>query len=189
MKILLLDNFDSFTFNLYDYLCRLNTEVEVFRNDVAIDDVSENYTHIVLSPGPGLPSEAGILHQVIKKYMGQIPILGVCLGHQAIAEVLGGNLRNLENPFHGLQREIEVKNQNSLLFKDLENIQQVGLYHSWVVDQVPEGFEITAKLNDDIIMAMEHPALKLCGVQFHPESIMTPFGLKILENFIKNTSI
>ena len=189
MKILLIDNFDSFTYNLYDYLGQLGHQLVVCRNNIELSEFPNDCTHVVLSPGPGLPREAGNLMKIIDLYAAKIPILGVCLGHQAIAEYKGASLSNLELPYHGLQKEIEVLQHNSLLFKGLEPKQKVGLYHSWVVNEVPQDFVVTAKLHSNLIMAMEHSALKLHGVQFHPESIMTPKGLQMLKNFIELSNV
>lgn len=180
-RILLLDNFDSFTYNLCHYLEQLDVKVDVFRNDDIIPSL-EKFDKVVLSPGPGLPENAGCMTDLINRVKGVKPVLGVCLGMQAIAQVLGGDLYNQENVKHGLEETIYQN--GSFLYKDLPKELQVGLYHSWAVKKGKGVFRITAVSKDDIVMSIENEALKLYGVQFHPESIMTPEGLKILQNFL-----
>lgn len=186
IKVLVFDNYDSFTYNLVQIIEQiLGKKVDVFKNDqIALEDI-EKYDKIILSPGPGVPNEAGILLDLIKKYAPSKSILGVCLGQQAIAEAFGGSLMNLTEIFHGVATEsIQVKEH--LIFKNLPKKIDVGRYHSWAVnpENFPEELEITATDNDGMIMALQHKTYDVHGVQFHPESILTPHGKKILENFI-----
>ncbi len=187
MKILLLDNYDSFTYNLLHLVKELGaTDVTVIRNDqIDLDDV-EQYDKIILSPGPGIPSEAGLLLPVIKRYAPTKKILGVCLGHQAIGEAFGGQLTNLTEVFHGIQSQIKILD-HSVLFKGLNNEILVGRYHSWVVSKeaFPDCLEITAESAEGQIMALRHRTYEVYGIQFHPESVLTPKGKTILENFLK----
>ncbi|MFM9947770.1 MAG: anthranilate synthase component II [Saprospiraceae bacterium] len=186
-KILVLDNYDSFTFNLVHYLQELlKHPVEVRRNDeISLDEVA-NYDAIVLSPGPGVPSEAGIMPELILRYAGKIPVFGVCLGHQAIGEAFGAQLENLSEVYHGLETPVEVLVESELLFMGVPKIFQAGRYHSWAVrrEALPDCLEITAVDEQGAIMALRHKTLNVRGVQFHPESIMTPYGKKMLENFL-----
>ncbi len=202
-KILILDNYDSFTYNLVDYVKEIvNFEedervcVDVFRNDEIDLDEIEKYTTIVLSPGAGVPSQAGIMPALIKKYASKKHILGVCLGHQAIGEAFGATLQNLEKVYHGIESEIQIIDNQDILFKNiLENNQQnnqkiiVGRYHSWVVspENLPECLKITAIDKNGQIMALRHKIFDVFGVQFHPESIMTPQGKQMMRNFFENT--
>lgn len=186
MKIVVIDNYDSFTFNLVHYLQDLEEQVVVYRNDeFAIEDL-EYFDKIVLSPGPGIPSEAGLLKQVIAKYATTKSILGVCLGQQAIAEVFGGSLVNLNKPFHGIATAITVTVSDEVLFKSLPNQFEVGRYHSWAVDvnSLPDCLEVTAVDGQGIIMALRHKDYDVRAVQFHPESILTPMGKQILANWL-----
>lgn len=180
-RILLLDNFDSFTYNLHHYLDQLNVRVDVFRNDAVLPSL-DLYDKIVLSPGPGLPENAGVMMDLIKIVNGKKPILGVCLGMQAIAVELGGELYNQKQVKHGVDERIIC--ERSVLYNGLAKEIQVGLYHSWAVKKGKGDFRITAISQDDIVMSIENEARKLYGVQYHPESIMTPEGLKILANFL-----
>lgn len=183
-RITVIDNYDSFVFNLVRYIEELGCEVEVQRND-RIDFASiEKSDGILLSPGPGIPSEAGRLFEVIEKFYQTKKILGVCLGHQALAEHFGGSISNNGLAIHGKASNI-LKTRNSTLFKSLPEEFSVGRYHSWNVDKVPADFKLTATTKDNIVMAMEHKRLPIFGVQFHPESILTPQGRTIIQNFIK----
>lgn len=184
MKISIIDNYDSFTFNLVQLLEDISgTEISVMRND-QIDQIGlENSTHIILSPGPSIPDEAGELKKVIEMHAMNKKILGVCLGHQAIAEVFGGSIRNMTEVYHGIQEEVSIK-KKSELFKGLPNSFSVGKYHSWVVDRVPESFNVTSRDLHGNVMSMEHNTLPIFGLQFHPESILTPQGEKIIKNFL-----
>lgn len=186
MKIIIIDNYDSFTYNLYHLIKGLGTEVEVLRNDKFALNELEKYDKIVLSPGPGIPSEAGLLLEVIRTYAGRKPILGVCLGHQAIGEVFGARLTNLDEVFHGVQTPIEQLN-NDYLFNGLKKEIPVGRYHSWVVDRngLPDCLEITALSKEGQIMALKHKQFDVRGIQFHPESVLTPDGKAIVANWLK----
>jgi anthranilate synthase component 2 len=187
MKILVIDNYDSFTYNLVQYIREIVPyPVDVFRNDaISINDV-ELYDIIVLSPGPGLPSESGITPDVIREYHQTKSILGVCLGHQAIGEVFGGKLHNLEQVYHGVATDITVVEED-ILFDGLPKSFAAGRYHSWIVerDNFPECLEVTAEDHTNTIMALRHKNFNVRGVQFHPESILTPEGKGILRNFFK----
>ena len=185
-KILVIDNYDSFVYNLVHYLEALNCEVTVIRNDkFNLEDVAQ-YDKVLLSPGPGIPEEAGQLKALIKRYSGLKPILGVCLGQQAIGEVFGGTLINLEQVFHGVGTLINVQVDNEPLFKDLPQELEVGRYHSWVVahNDFPDCLEITALDNNGQIMALRHREFDLRGVQFHPESVLTPTGKTMIKNWV-----
>lgn len=188
MKICIIDNYDSFTYNLAHLLRELEVEVSVLRNDQFELEELAAFDRLVLSPGPGVPSEAGLLLEVIKTYAGKMPILGVCLGEQAIAEVFGAKLINLSHVFHGIQSTIEVVNEDAV-FKGLPHEIAVGRYHSWVVDRasLPDCLQITAVSKEGYIMALRHKVYDLCGIQFHPESILTPLGKQLMMNWIKNS--
>jgi len=192
-KILILDNYDSFTYNLVQLVEEIiGGEVDVFRNDeISIADI-DRYDKIILSPGPGIPSEAGILLSLIKTYAKSKSILGVCLGHQAIGEVFGGQLTNLSKVFHGIKTKINLipavsqsKNHNDW-FKGLDEEIEVGRYHSWVINEqgVPNELEVTSIDNTGMIMSIRHREYDVQGVQFHPESVLTPYGRKMLENWL-----
>lgn len=185
-NILIIDNYDSFTYNLVHYLEDLNCTVTVLRNDEFELEEIEKFDKILLSPGPGIPDEAGLLKAVIQKYAPTKSILGVCLGQQAIGEVFGGSLTNLEKVHHGVTSNVEVIVTNELLFKDLERNIEVGRYHSWVIskDNFPADLEITSVDENGEIMSIRHKIFDVKGVQFHPESILTSNGKKILENWI-----
>jgi anthranilate synthase component II len=185
-NIVVIDNYDSFTYNLVHYLIDLDCEVTVFRNDEFEISEIEAFDKIVLSPGPGIPNEAGLLKEVIKTYATTKPILGVCLGQQAIAEVFGGSLINLEKVYHGVATKINIT-IDDVLFNNLEKIQEVGRYHSWVVNpnDFPNTLEITSMDQNGQIMSLRHKTLNIKAVQFHPESVLTPNGKKMLENWLK----
>lgn len=187
MKIVIIDNYDSFTYNLSHLLKELGAEVEVVRNDKFELKDLEQYDKIVLSPGPGIPSEAGLLLDVIRTYAGRKPLLGVCLGHQAIGEVFGASLENLKEVYHGVQTE-GTQLGNDYIFDGLPERVMMGRYHSWVVakDSVPESLEVTAMSDDGEIMAMRHRQYDIHGIQFHPESVLTPEGKTIVGNFLKH---
>ena len=188
MKILVIDNYDSFTYNLVHYLEDLNCEVTVYRNDEFDIDEIKNFNKILLSPGPGIPDEAGLLKEVIQTYAATKSILGVCLGQQAIGEVFGGSLINLEKVYHGVATNVNILVDNEKLFDGLEKQIEVGRYHSWVVntDNFPDVLEITSTDENGQIMSLRHKTYDVRGVQFHPESVLTPNGKKILENWVKN---
>ena len=187
-KILLLDNYDSFTYNLFHYVEEFEgVEVDVIRNDeIKIEDV-DKYDGIILSPGPGLPNESGLLIQIIKRYKESKRIFGVCLGQQAIGEVFGGSLQNLEKVFHGVATNINIYQPQHYLFKGMPSRIEVGRYHSWVVsqDNFPQCLKIDATDDNGSIMALSHRELDICAVQFHPESVLTPMGKQIVFNWLK----
>ncbi len=184
-QILLIDNYDSFTYNLVHYLEELGAQVTVRRNDkLSLEDVAV-FSHIVLSPGPGIPDEAGLLKEIIATYAATKKILGVCLGQQAIAEVFGGRLENLSEVYHGIATPIKIIDPQATLFKDLPTEVVVGRYHSWVVSEaLPESLKVTARDHKGQIMAIEHKEYPVHAVQFHPESILTPSGKKMLANWL-----
>lgn len=189
MKILVFDNYDSFTYNLVHLVEKITGEkVDVYRNDqIPLEKVKE-YDKIILSPGPGIPSEAGLLLPLIKEYASTKSILGVCLGHQAIGEAFGGKLVNLSTVYHGISTPIKITNLKSPLLKGLDEVVEVGRYHSWVVahEEFPDVLEITAQDDQGFIMALQHKTYDVQGVQFHPESVLTPQGEVILRNWLKN---
>lgn len=187
IKILLFDNYDSFTYNLVHAIKSLGYEnVDVYRNDKIELSQIDQYDKIILSPGPGLPSEAGIMMEVIKEYASKKSILGVCLGHQAIAETFGAKLENIPTVFHGVQTSIKIV-QEDYLFLGLPKEILAGRYHSWIVsnNDFPDKLEVTAIDEAGDIMALKHKKLDLHGVQFHPESILTPDGVQIIQNFLQ----
>ena len=191
MKILIFDNYDSFTYNLVHVVEKIiHGKVDVFRNDkISLEKVNE-YDKIILSPGPGLPVESGLLLPLIKEYAATKSILGVCLGQQAIAENFGGKLVNLKNVFHGVASKIKINENRTLsendVFKSLPNELEAGRYHSWVVDKndFPAELEITAEDENGYIMALRHKTFDVQAVQFHPESVLTPDGEKIMKNWL-----
>ncbi|RHA31198.1 aminodeoxychorismate/anthranilate synthase component II [Phocaeicola plebeius] len=185
MKIVIIDNYDSFVYNLSHAIKELGAEVTVKRNDQFQLEELEEFDKILLSPGPGVPEEAGLLLDVIRRYAGKKPILGVCLGEQAIGEVYGGKLTNLDEVFHGIQSPVSLT-ATDYLFKGLPSTVQVGRYHSWVVDRkdFPDCLEVTAVSEEGYIMALRHRTLDVRGVQFHPESVLTPEGKQMLGNWI-----
>lgn len=185
-KVLVIDNYDSFTYNLVHLVNELGRDVEVWRNDkFELADV-EQYDKVLLSPGPGIPEEAGLLLDVIRTYAPTKSILGVCLGQQAIAEAFGGNLLNLGRPMHGIATPITVLDKDELLFKDCPEIIKVGRYHSWVVSNngLPDCFVVTASDDTGEIMALRHKTLDVRGVQFHPESVLTEYGKQMMQNWL-----
>ena len=185
MKIIVIDNYDSFTYNLVHYLEELNCKVTVKRNDQLTLSEIESFDRIVLSPGPGIPEEAGLLKEIISKYSSSKNILGICLGQQAIAEVFGGSLINLDKVYHGISTPVTISEED-VLFEGLPNNPlKVGRYHSWVVkDPLPECLEVLAVDENKQIMALRHKKFKIRGVQFHPESILTEQGKSLLKNWL-----
>lgn len=185
MKTVIIDNYDSFTFNLAHLLKELGAEVDVVRNDQFELGTLERYDKIVLSPGPGIPSEAGLLLDVIRAYAGRKPMLGVCLGHQAIGEVFGAKLENLSEVYHGVATDCEHFS-NDPIFNGMPRHFEVGRYHSWVVskDGLPDCLEVTATSPDGNIMALRHKRYPVHGIQFHPESVLTPLGRQIVGNWL-----
>ncbi|WP_234108450.1 MULTISPECIES: anthranilate synthase component II [Chryseobacterium] len=188
MKILVFDNYDSFTYNLVQMIEQIvGQSVSVFKNDqISVKEI-EDFDKIILSPGPGIPSEAGILLEVIRNYAGKKPILGVCLGQQAIAEAFGGSLIHLKEIYHGIATE-SIQTAEHKIFNNLPKKLEVGRYHSWAVnpENFPEELQVTSVDQEGMIMSLKHRVYDLHGVQFHPESILTPLGKKILMNFLLN---
>ncbi len=187
MKVVIIDNYDSFTYNLAHLVKELGAEVTVYRNDRFELDQLEVFDKIILSPGPGIPSEAGLLLDVIKTYAGKKPMLGVCLGHQAIGECFGGKLTNLSEVFHGVATEGSQLG-NDYIFDGLPQRIVMGRYHSWVVDRegLPECLEVTAESDEGQIMGLRHKEYDIHGIQFHPESVLTPEGHTMVGNFLKH---
>lgn len=187
MKIVIIDNYDSFTYNLSHLVKDLGAEVTVFRNDKFEMDSLEAFDKIMLSPGPGIPSEAGLMPEVIKRYAQSKPILGICLGHQAIGECFGGRLANLDRVFHGVATE-GTQLGNDYMFNGLPRRITMGRYHSWVVNRegLPDCLKITAESDEGHIMALRHRTLDIRGLQFHPESVLTTDGRIMMENWIKH---
>lgn len=186
MKVLVIDNYDSFVFNLVHYLEELGCGVIVKRNDKLTLEEVDAYTKILLSPGPGIPDEAGLLKQIIEKYAPTKSIFGVCLGQQAIGEVFGGKLINLDTVFHGVATPVKVV-ADDILFKNMPEIFDVGRYHSWVVQSpLPEDLVITSVDENGQVMSLRHKKYDVRGVQYHPESVLTPLGKTILKNWIEN---
>ena len=188
-NIVIIDNYDSFTYNLVHYLEDLNCTVSVFRNDEFELDELGKFDKILLSPGPGLPSDAGLLKDVISTYAGTKSILGICLGQQAIGEVFGGNLINLSKVYHGVASKVQIIVRDELLFNGLENEIEVGRYHSWVIskENFPPDLEITSIDENGEIMSIRHKKFDVKGLQYHPESVLTPDGKKMLENWVNST--
>lgn len=189
-KILVIDNYDSFTYNLVHLINELGFEAEVWRNDkFELDEVAQ-FDKIVLSPGPGIPEEGGLLLEVIKTYAPRKSIMGVCLGQQAIAEAFGGSLLNLGRPMHGIATPVTVLDESELLFRDCPTQVEVGRYHSWVVNpaDLPSVLHVTAIDADQQIMALRHREYDVCGVQFHPESVLTPNGKQMMKNWLTISS-
>jgi anthranilate synthase component 2 len=186
MRIAIIDNYDSFTWNLFHYLEPLADEVKVFRYDEADLEKLAHFDRIVISPGPGMPSDYPKLKDIILDLGKTKPILGVCLGHQAIAEAFGGNLENLKNVWHGIVKKTHIIDKTESLFVGLPKIIETGHYHSWVVkkEKIPECIKITAEDENGVIMAISHKEYDIKGLQFHPESVMTLQGKKMLENWL-----
>ena len=187
-KILILDNYDSFTYNLVHLVREIGGyHLEVHRNDKITMEAVQDYDRIILSPGPGIPSESGILCDLIKEYAGVKPIFGVCLGEQAIAEVFGATLINLPRVVHGLSMETEVLDESDPLFRNIPKKFKSGRYHSWAVSDkdFPSCLKITARDPDGTVMALRHRDYNVCGVQFHPESVLTAHGRTMMENWLK----
>ena len=191
MKILIIDNYDSFTYNLVHMVEKITGNFPaVFRNDeISIAEV-ENYDIIMLSPGPGIPDEAGVLKEVIKTYASKKPIFGVCLGLQAITEVFGGKIINLDDVFHGVATEMKVTDKNAIIFKDIPEKFMAARYHSWSANDkdFPKEIQVTARDEEGGIQAIEHKVFPISAVQFHPESILTDVGEQIVTNFINANS-
>ena len=185
-KVFVIDNYDSFTYNLVHYLEELNCEVTVKRNDQFELEELEDYPMILLSPGPGIPEESGLLKAAIARYAPTKKILGICLGQQAIGEVFGGSLVNLEKVYHGLATPVHVIKED-ILFKGLPKTFEVGRYHSWVVaTPLPDELEATSLDDQGQLMSLKHKSYNIHAVQYHPESVLTPLGKKILENWLNH---
>lgn len=187
MKIVIIDNYDSFTYNLSHLVKELGAEVTVLRNDrFCLEDI-EQFDKIILSPGPGIPKEAGLLLEVIEEYKGRKPILGVCLGHQAIGEAFGGTLINLSSVFHGVATPATIITDD-YLFNGLPKQIEVGRYHSWVVDKetLPKDIEVTSISDEGYIMSLRHKEYDIRGIQYHPESVLTPSGKAIIKNWMEH---
>ena len=185
LRVVVIDNYDSFTYNLVHLVRHLGANVTVYRNDQFVLADLETFDKIILSPGPGIPAEAGLLLDVIRTYAGRKPILGVCLGHQAIGEVFGGSLTNLSDVFHGVATE-GTQLQNDPIFAGLPCRITMGRYHSWVVDRdtLPACLEVTAESDEGYVMALRHRDYDIHGIQFHPESVLTPQGGTIVSNWL-----
>lgn len=185
MKLLILDNYDSFTYNIVHAVREAGVEPTVVRNDkITLSEIDE-FDKIIISPGPGIPSEAGILPEMLLEYAGKKPILGICLGHQAIGERFGARLENLEDVYHGVQTEAEVTAPDYIL-DGMGDRFPIGRYHSWIVsnENLPECLEVTSRDAEGRIMSMRHRTMDIHGVQFHPESLLTPDGERIIRNFL-----
>lgn len=188
--ILLIDNYDSFVYNLYQFIAEIEPDVKIVRNDKITPEEIEELSPdaIVISPGPGKPSDAGVCIEVIQKLKGKFPILGVCLGYQAIAEAFGATVGHAKQLMHGKVSVLEDVKTDSVMFQRLEKPVKVARYHSLAVEEatLPEELEVTARSKDNEVMAMEHKTYPIYGLQFHPESVMTPEGFKMIENFLKS---
>lgn len=185
-KVLIVDNYDSFVYNLADYAQQLDHEVQVVRNNITLPELEDfNFSHLIISPGPCSPNEAGISLKAIEFFKNKLPILGVCLGHQAIGQVFGGNVVRANKPWHG--KSDNISHNEKQLFLNLNNPLKVGRYHSLIVaeENFPNELEITARSSENEIMALQHRELPIYGVQFHPESILTEQGHELLANFLK----
>lgn len=187
MKLLILDNYDSFTYNIAHAVRELGVEPDVIRNDkISLEDIGK-YDKIIISPGPGIPSEAGILPALLERYAEEKLILGVCLGEQAIGERFGAQLINLSDVYHGISSEIDIDNSD-YLFEGLPEKIEVGRYHSWAIDpeKIGDQLEVIGRSADGNIMAVRHKTLDIRGVQFHPESVLTPMGTMIFKNWLNH---
>jgi len=187
MKVLIIDNYDSFTYNLVHYVEQFADEVRVIQNNEPYESSLEWTDRLILSPGPGLPEESGRLMEIIKNAVGKLPILGVCLGHQALGIYFGGRLINLTQVHHGKQSELKIEKENDLIYKNIKQYCKIGHYHSWVIDRttIPTVLQITGTSLGGEIMSIKHKTLPIWGVQFHPESILTENGLLIIKNWIE----
>lgn len=188
MKILIIDNYDSFTYNVVHSLRSLGMEPTVWRNDTfRLEDVAA-FDKLIISPGPGIPSEAGLMPEVLRRYADKMPVLGICLGHQALSERFGATLVNTADVYHGVKSNITITRPDDYLFAGLPEKIDVGRYHSWVVGRegFPDELEITAESADGAIMALRHRNLDVRGLQFHPESVLTDLGMTIFENWLKH---
>lgn len=190
--ILIIDNYDSFTYNLFQYVGSINPDIQVYRNDkITVDEIEKkNPSHIIISPGPKYPKDAGICIELIQKLYTKFPILGVCLGHQSICEAFGGNTVQAPTLVHGKVDKVKIVDKSSKIFAGMTgDIIEVARYHSLVTDKdtLPDCLKITSETKDGLIMSLEHKEYPVFGLQFHPESIMTPDGIKFLSNFLKGS--
>lgn len=189
MKILVIDNYDSFVYNIVHYVKEItNEQVDVVRNDkITLDEVGK-YDKILLSPGPGVPSDAGIMPEIIKTYAETKSIFGVCLGHQAIVEAFGGEIYNLDTVYHGVETKMTVTDSDEILFNGIPEHFMAGRYHSWNAkkDNLPDCFSVTCVDDTGLVMGVRHKQLDVRGIQFHPESVLTPQGKKMIENWVKD---
>jgi anthranilate synthase component II len=185
MRVLILDNYDSFTYNLYDYVAAVIPDTDVVRNDEVDLSKLDGYSHLILSPGPGLPNESGQLMQVVAQYAQTKPMLGVCLGMQAIGQYFGAELYNQEVVRHGVQTRCQ-QIASSFLFEDVPHEFEAGLYHSWALRNIPAELKVSCRSAEGVVMGIEHQHLPVFGVQFHPESVLTPHGKQIIHNFLKS---
>lgn len=186
---MLVDNYDSFTYNLVHLVKQCaDVEIDVLRNDEVAESQPAQYDKIIFSPGPGIPSEAGNMLAIIKAYAGKKPMLGVCLGHQAIGEVFGSELKNLSTVYHGIATDVQITDTNDYLFKDVPSTFKIGRYHSWVVDEnkLSPDLVVTAKDENGLIMALSHKSYDIKGVQFHPESVLTEHSHQLMSNWLKH---
>lgn len=185
-KILLLDNYDSFTYNVYQLLSELGAAVEVIRNDKISVDEAKNFDAVIISPGPGVPSDAGITERLIDELKGTLPILGICLGHQAIGEVFGGKVVRAKEVVHG--KTSRLKHDGKGIYSGLAQGVEVGRYHSLIIERetLPACLEVTSELDDGTIMGVRHKVFDVEGIQFHPESILTPEGRRMMKNFLQD---
>lgn len=187
MKVFIVDNYDSFTYNIVEALREIGQfDITVQRNDQIDYDALEMSDALILSPGPGIPEEAGDLLDIIRNYSGKKKMLGICLGQQAIAEAMGGKIHNLSQVFHGVSTSMQVVDTTDPVFKDIPEVFEAGRYHSWAItgDTLPENLKVTAIDGSGEIMAVRHNTLPLFGVQFHPESVLTPHGTQMIKNFL-----
>lgn len=187
MKVVIIDNYDSFTYNLRQLFVECGAIVEVLFNDSFEMNSLDRFDKIVFSPGPGLPSEAGVMEDVITEYAGKKPMLGICLGEQAIGEVFGAKLKNLKQVFHGIQTPVRIVDEDEYIFRGLAPVVPVGRYHSWVVDSdsLPSCLKVTSFSPEGYIMSLRHRIYDIHGLQFHPESILTQSGRQMIANFLK----
>lgn len=187
MKVVIIDNYDSFTYNLRQLFVECGAVVEVLFNDSFEMNSLDRFDKIVFSPGPGLPSEAGVMEDVITEYAGKKPMLGICLGEQAIGEVFGAKLKNLKQVFHGIQTPVRIVDEDEYIFRGLAPVVPVGRYHSWVVDSdsLPSCLKVTSFSPEGYIMSLRHRIYDIHGLQFHPESILTQSGRQMIANFLK----
>ena len=188
MRICIIDNYDSFTYNLAHLVREAGAEVTVYRNDQFRMEQLEEFDKLILSPGPGIPEEAGLLLEVIRCYASRKPLLGVCLGHQAIGEAFGAKLVNLSHVYHGVATPIRITHPDDYLLAGLPSTLEVGRYHSWVVSEegLPSCLEVTSTSEEGLIMSLRHKELDIRGLQFHPESVLTPCGKQLIENWLRH---